>query len=439
MSPIINLPADKPENKFNGDAECKFFAQCQIEIMAKTLFQRIFQNRTKVPKALREALEIPRRKKFPTSRIKNRGSKRYIKGVNNGNYFRMKLPEQNMAIPNIGKIPNANPLPKPFKAPIPPATNAVTSTTQSNRFYLWLKTNLPILCLNFGSICILVGFSRSEIIELRCLSMTGQLCFVFYNLGQPIILWPAIGWSLTFAGVNAFKISEILHERNAEVKMNQDQEKLFVEHFMPHGVTPKQFERIEQKATKFNLKNGEYLIRKGDKLDHVYLVIEGSTQAHILGRHLTAASTNRKTKGDQKMGGDSGVWAGEVTFLESFGSKHTKGGEEEEADSIEGQPERMIRPLTRKNVGDAWYTIVAAEDCTILSWSHSDLEELMESSTDLRGALTRAMTSALVGKVVNLTISRQDGSPNKWAGWLSDWKNNDGASVQVRKKNYVES
>lgn len=219
--------------------------------------------------------------------------------------------------------------------------------------------------------------------------------------------------------MNAFKIFEILQERHVDVHMSKEQEELFVEHFMPHGVTPKQFEKLEEKAEKFDLNSGELLVRKGDNLNHVYLVVEGSTKAHILGRRLSAASTNKDTKGDSKAGGDSGAWVGEMTFLEMFGSKLQRG------DSAD--------VFTRKQgVGISLYSIVSSEKCKIMSWSHDDLEELMESSTDLRAALTRAMTSALVGKVVNLTVSRADGLPNSWSGWLADWKHNDGAKVQVQ-------
>jgi CRP-like cAMP-binding protein len=231
----------------------------------------------------------------------------------------------------------------------------------------------------------------------------------------------SVAWSCLFAGVNAVKIFEILHERHVEVHMNQEQEELFVEHFMPHGITPKQFEKIENKARQCRLRKGDFLIRKGGDLAHVFLVVEGSTQAHILGRTLSGASTSRETKGDQKIGGDSGAWVGEMTFLQNFGSKANR-NEEAEDSHLESR---------RQGLGISLYSIVAAEDCTVMSWSHSDLEELMESSTDLRAALTRAMTSALVGKIVNLTVSRKDVMVNIWSGWLADWKHNDGASVQV--------
>ena len=251
--------------------------------------------------------------------------------------------------------------------------------------------------------------------------------FIFYNLAQKTILWPPVAWSGLFTVVNGLKIFEILHERNAKVYMTAEKEKVFVDHFMPHGITPKQFERIERKAKGFKLKKGDFLIRKGYKLDHLYLVIEGSTRAHLLGRQITAASTNPYTKGHRKQGGDSGAWVGEMGFLNSFWEKEQLKLKRKTEDSGED----VTKGITK---GIAIYTIVADEDCTVMSWSHDDMAELMESSNDMRSALTRAMTSALVGKVVNLSVSRTSTGLPRLTDWLSDWKNSYGASVQVQNK-----
>lgn len=166
------------------------------------------------------------------------------------------------------------------------------------------------------------------------------------------------------------------------------------------------------------------MVRKGQPLDLLYLIIEGSTHAHILGRQITAASTNPDTKGGQKAGGDSGAWAGEMGFLDRFWEQ-----EQGKTKSKKNDPGEV---LLHKDYKLAIYTILADEDCMVMSWTHEDMAELMRSSPDQRAALTRAMTSALVGKVVNLSVSRtHSGIPN-WSLWLSDWKNNYGAKVQVR-------
>jgi CRP-like cAMP-binding protein len=297
--------------------------------------------------------------------------------------------------------------------------------------------------------CTLLAFTRSDILELRSLSVTGNICFMVFTLRQKMILWPNIFWSSLFASVNGYKIYEIFEERNASVSMTKEEEKIFVDFFMPHGVTPKQFERIEQSAEFFKLKKGDLLIKKGDKPTKVYLIVDGSTDALVLGRRLTAASTNHDTKGDQKEGGDSGAWAGEMAFLKQFWEKEQKSIihhndedtvaiKDEEGDNndkittnIDSKVNMKSSPptgLLASRFEIYLYSIIAAEDCTIMSWSHEEMEELMKSSTDLRSALTRAMSSALVGKVVNLTISRAHNTKVPWSVWLKDWN---GSSVEV--------
>jgi len=266
---------------------------------------------------------------------------------------------------------------------------------------------------------------------------------------QKMILWPNVFWAGLFASVNGLKIYQILDERNASVSMTEEAEKVFVDFFMPHGVTPKQFERIEKSAKVSQLKKGELLIQKGEKPHSVYLIVEGSTNALVLGRRLSAASTNYETKGDQKKGGDSGAWAGEMAFLKQYWDEEQRQqgpiiqqSENKDA-SIGTITEQATTNIDRKvnvksypttgGVFEAYiYSIIATSDCTVMSWSHKEMEELMKSSTDLRAALTRAMSSALVGKVVNLTVSRTHNTKVPWLEWLKDWKSKDGASVEIQ-------
>jgi CRP-like cAMP-binding protein len=182
--------------------------------------------------------------------------------------------------------------------------------------------------------------------------------------------------------------------------MDEQQEEIFVEHLMPHGITPKQFERIEASAEVTTVKKGEALIRKGEKLDHVYLVVHGSTQAHILGRHLTAQSTNAKTKGAQKLGGDSGAWVGEMAFLDrcwekeqgKIAAKRAKKAVEKGASksSEKKNQEKEIAAIAKTPASPpataaakksiVLYTILAKEDCLVWKWSFEDMESLVSSS-----------------------------------------------------------
>jgi len=304
-------------------------------------------------------------------------------------------------------------MPKPLKLPV---KSSIQVHTYGRGLLEWIKSNRAVLVLNFGSMCTLCGFMRSDVLELRSLALTGNICFILYVLQNSPVLWASITWSSLFASVNTWKIVQILHERTAEVHMSEEQQKIFVNHFMCHGITPKQYERILDKAKKLRLKKGDVLIRSGEKMEHLYLVTEGSTRALILGRFVTAASTNQETKGDRKAGGDSGAWIGEMAFL----------------DNLWELEEGKISTQARKKSAGAIYTITCDEDCKVLSWSHEDMATLMGMSADLRSGLTRAMTSALVGKVVNLTVSKTNQGLPLWSKWLSHWNSADGVEVKLQ-------
>jgi hypothetical protein len=60
------------------------------------------------------------------------------------------------------------------------------------------------------------------------------------------------------------------------------------------------------------------------------------------------------------------------------------------------------------------------------------MSQLMSTSNDMRSALTRAVTSALVSKVVQMTVSKTKQMPT-WSTWLTDWAHNAGADVTVQR------
>lgn len=271
---------------------------------------------------------------------------------------------------------------------------------------------------------------------------------------------PPIVWSATFAGVNAFKIYQILVERGAAVHLTAEEEETYNRFFLPHGVTPKQFETIYHKAKHVRVAKDECILRKDDPLEHVYLIVDGTTKANIRGRHLTAASFSPEAH-ETKQGGASGAWVGEMAFLEQYWireqqkkqkaaaaaaeaeskqgtkknseqaeesvpvaavSKENEGTEDGKDDSSDntkteetgntGVKQRVAPgkgpPLVAKTP-HALYSIIAKEDCRLLQWSHAEMEELLAKSTDLRAAMTRAMTQAIVGKTINFIVSKGSG------------------------------
>uniref|UniRef100_A0A7S4JSN2 Cyclic nucleotide-binding domain-containing protein n=2 Tax=Odontella aurita TaxID=265563 RepID=A0A7S4JSN2_9STRA len=355
------------------------------------------------------------------------------------------------------------------------------SQQTSGRWKEWLKQNAPVLILNFGSLCTLTGFTRQDVLELRALSMTGSISSVLYFSFFRPLPWAAMGWSSIFAMTNAYNIYKILDERGHRVVMSEDEEEIFVEHFMPHGLTPKQFKKVMAKAERITVQKGTAISKQGVTLDSVYLVIRGNTRGSAFGRRLSAASSVTGNRAALK-GGDSGAWIGEIEFLELLWQKEhplkkvfpkdekeakmncdkslgdLNGKEDTAGMAGNGTIDRVTektnvserkeigkgailtgQPVERpSNAGRALYTIVAEEECELARFSHADLEDLMKSSSDMRSAMTRAMTAVVVGRVVNFTVSRSTGTPT-WSTWLDQWKHSGGAILNVQSEKIVEA
>jgi len=437
--------------------------------MSKKFLNRLVQSRFKSPQEIRKLLDAaPANKPRQYAPHQNK----YMEGVHNGQFVRIKVPPAERPRLGIPKLPPPQNAPKAFKKSVVlPNSNRQQPASSLERLQAWWIENWPVLVLNFGSVCTLMGFTRSDVLELRALSATGSITFCLYGMTQIPLRYTPVVWSATFAAVNAFKIFEIFQERQGTVHLTAVQEQVYIQFFMPHGVTPKQFEAIHAKAVTVQIAAGQRLISQGEKLSNVYLITEGSTRANILGRHLTAASTTPKAHQDQ-MGGASGAWVGEMTFLESYWLKeqgkhvheHEQQQQPQDATTLGGinkkTPTKKVTTAkdataatavaaaepqvvaaaaaTKKSVPQqpklmatrAMYTIVAEKDCTVLRWSFDDMEGLLERSTDIRSAMTRAMSAAIVGKVINFTVSRSTGRPT-WSAWLDDWKYSAGAQIQV--------
>eukprot|EP00529_Nitzschia_sp_RCC80_P023703 CAMPEP_0113504176 /NCGR_PEP_ID=MMETSP0014_2-20120614/34576_1 /TAXON_ID=2857 /ORGANISM="Nitzschia sp." /LENGTH=457 /DNA_ID=CAMNT_0000399269 /DNA_START=187 /DNA_END=1556 /DNA_ORIENTATION=- /assembly_acc=CAM_ASM_000159 len=457
--------------------------------MRNKLVELILDRRNR-PDAIKDVLKAETKRKDRQQNTSNRHHRRrlggdgggydLVRGVYRGNYFRIKIPN------NVGSGKPSE-LPKiPVVAP-PPSFAAIVNTTAGGgstkdgggtgdylRWMIeWFQQNWPTLLLNFGSVCTLAAFTRSDVLELRSLSATGSICNALFHWYNPASNFSSILWPGIFASVNGYKIGEIIVERNADVHMTEEQETIYVEHFLPHGVTPKMFELLSTKAEKFEVEKHGVMIRKGDVVDHVYLVVSGSTSASILGRYLTSHSTSSE-KRSQPDRMHSGTWIGEMNYLDWAWEENQpitppgkKLKEQKDGTAVNStdssinnrklpvvvrsasnsintnkDPQNMNQPTIQQNSSDgnpdeensrkhrlvdSLYTIVAKEDCVVWRWSFEEMQQLMNRSTDMRGSLTRAMTSAITAKVVNLTLNRATHLPT-WSTWLSDWTRDDGAS-----------
>jgi len=187
----------------------------------------------------------------------------YLKGVHRGRFYRVKLPPPTTTVKeapsHLPELPlPGGPMPHAFKSVRPTTSNhhnrvsskssssPETSAAQaqnknsSNKnndstdsyfsmdtMRAWWNENWATMVLNFGSICTLIGFTRSDVLELRCLSVTGSTASVIYSLTRVPKMYLPVAWSSLFATVNGFKIREILQERHQKVHMTDEEEGIY--------------------------------------------------------------------------------------------------------------------------------------------------------------------------------------------------------------------
>lgn len=358
--------------------------------------------------------------------IKNETSKR--RDVDKNKWKVLELPTTSFAAPTrTAPVPNLVELTKTSK------TSQEKAKVASHYVWEWIKDNYATLFLNFGSICTLTAFTRSDILELRCLSMTGSFSSVIYSITKRIY-FPAI-WSAIFALTNAYKVFFILEERKGKAKtLTSTEEKVYLDIFKAHGVTPRQFEKLIHIAKEIHLKAGQCLVEKGETFDSVFLVKSGSMDARTsMQRRVTAASTDDSTQ--SQIGGDSGIWIGELAFLDAMAAKDIRNKANQiddrkvsEADYDLNTSKKINKTLkssqcTQNPMRSAILSYVATEDTTLYEFDHEELIELLSTSIDLRSSITRCMTAAVVSKVVNLYISKVDADKPMWQSFLEqNWK-----------------
>lgn len=173
--------------------------------MKGSFLGRLYKNRFQSEGELRQVLEAEaaaeRQRSASTSCVGKRYH--YIRGIYKGNFFRIKAPESTGILSRrIPRLRNhANPAMRPFLHPeqvkghakTPPGVTADALVSQTEmaaggyweRVRWWWKHNWAVLVLNLGSVCSLLAFTRSDVLELRSLSVTGTVSALIYNLALP--------------------------------------------------------------------------------------------------------------------------------------------------------------------------------------------------------------------------------------------------------------
>ncbi len=209
-----------------------------------------------------------------------------------------------------------------------------------------MSTNVII---HVANILYLLSYSVKDMLWLRCLTVVAALCLLPYYYFQPVPLTAAIIWNLLFSGINLLQIVLLLRERRP-VELTEDQH--FLYQLVFHRISAREFLKLLEFARWEDAAIGQFLVRKGEKMDRMMVIHSGI--ASIRSGERTVAELG------------PGQFVGEMSFIT---------GDPTSAD------------------------VVAQKTLRYVSWPKDSLRCLLEERPQLKVALQDAIGADLVCKL----------------------------------------
>lgn len=318
--------------------------------------------------------------------------------------------------------------------------------------------------VSMGSVFQLLGFTMTDMISLRLLSMGSAACWMTFYLRQ-LHLAPSLRvplyWVSTFFCVHLSMVTiHILKNQERDLAFTEEELDVFDEHFLSTGMKPREYKQLLDEAMWIDVPPGGVILEEGRPVTHLFIISKGRVKTTKNGVSLQALSSYPGAR-DSRPAGDAGAWVGDVAWLEHIGGKnmltltdnaellanadrHTQDtgltlGKRD--DSEVGQVGAPLRTFLSKPVASAdvrrdkeleppsapprvrdrvnptleppveyqlgrsraLYTYRAKSPTRCLVFHHKKLNAMLANNPQIRSAFQAAVTNAVVGKIVNLS------------------------------------
>lgn len=169
--------------------------------------------------------------------------------------------------------------------------------------------------LHAANAVLLASFLVRDILWLRVLSVLGGGLFLASFCLPAPPLWDAIAWNLVFFAINAAQIARLVLERRP-VRLSEDEHAL--RELVFRRLSPREVRALAAGATFRDAAGGEQLVRRGEPLPALFVVLAGSLDVMAGGARVATLGAGR--------------FAGEMSFLT---------GEAPSADVVVAEPARV--------------------------------------------------------------------------------------------------
>jgi hypothetical protein len=208
----------------------------------------------------------------------------------------------------------------------------------------------------------LSGFACSDALHLQTIMIFGNGGMALFFLTRMPPMKVPFAWAFLKVCVNVFMVFKLTSERQP-VKLSADEFEIYEEHFMPNGITARQFQKLWNLGETRTVQPNTRLLVEGKPLESVSLVLSGHVFRTSRGRRLAGLDTYPGAR--QGRDGDAGAWVGEIFALPMI-------------DTISA-PESVSRDLYRRKMEKALGQSVSAEEATDAVASEQQLSVLKGS------------------------------------------------------------
>ena len=213
----------------------------------------------------------------------------------------------------------------------------------------------PNYFIHAANLLLVVAYSVRDIMWLRLFAVTSSLISLPYFILQPTPQWAPIGWSLGFAGLNAFQSWRLYLERRP-VKLTPDEEE--VRRLAFAQLPPRKVLHLIGLGAWTTTAPGERLIEHGTPAKAISLVVRGTVRVLKDGQVL-----------------------GELRAGDIVGSALVLSGAPAEVDAVTVEPVRALR------------------------WDVETLRRYLEADPETRSGFQRGLAHDLASKLQRLAAA----------------------------------
>jgi hypothetical protein len=261
---------------------------------------------------------------------------------------------------------------------------------------------------NFGMASSFLAFVATDILHLRCLSVLGTSCAIWFNYTRAPP-WNAVCWGICFVSINMAQIVRLIVERQQGVTLSAKELELYHKHFAIHSLSPEGFRRLMDICTcRLDLPDGTVLVQQGEVTRTIMLVHCGTVNCVVseppqpgADDAVTSAATSRIV--DVVTSGELS-WLAELSFLAN--TEISEAGSDSSAATQKACLARRalascITAPSSEAVGTTapWALLAGNRGVSVATWRVDDLVALLESDPAIALAVRMSLAATVAGKL----------------------------------------